>query len=139
MRLPLLLLGCALGLASSATAQDLPQSVNDCWKKAQTQADMNVCAGVGASKVEAQLNEKYTKALTLARASGIKGAVTSIEAAQSAWVRYTDAYLEAMYPGEPKQLLWGTIYVSSIGVFRIKLALRQIAAMDDLIAQYTPK
>src|ERR1700691_3670786 len=71
-----------------------------CNKKANTQADMNVCAGQEAERVDADLNKAYRQ--LLAKAGSDQNAVTKIKAAERAWVAYRDAYVEAMYPAKDK-------------------------------------
>jgi uncharacterized protein YecT (DUF1311 family) len=130
-------ISCLLGLASVASAQELPKFFQDCWETAQTQFAMTICASEEAKKAEAQVVEKPKR--TLALAADTPEALKTLRTSQDKWVRYRDAYLEAMYPLKDKQREYGTSYVSSVGILRIKLALRRSADLDDVIAQYSPK
>ena len=144
----MLILPFVFALASTSSAQDWPKSFNECWEKALAsgnQNSINRCAGGEATKLEAQLDAKLKQLLELAtsrdweKEADRREAVDNIKANHAAWVKYRDTYLEALYPGENKQQLYGTSYISRIGVARIRLTLREIQAKDDLIAEYSPR
>ena len=50
---------------------------------------------------------------------------------------YRDAYLEAMYPEEDKQVNYGSIYPMEAMMFKTELTRKQIAALNDLLRQYS--
>jgi hypothetical protein len=84
------------------------------------------------------LNAKYAKALNLA-ASDSPEAQSKIRTSQSAWNSYVNAFIEATYPLENKQVEYGTSYVAAVAVLRVELARSQFPVVDGLIARYTPR
>jgi len=91
---------------------------------------LNQCAGDEAARVDAELNAVYHK--LLAASSKDADAVAKIKAMQRAWVAYRDAYLEAMYPAQNKQMEYGSIYPMDAALLTAKLARQQINALKDL-------
>lgn len=108
-----------------------------CSGKANTQAEMNACAGAEAKRVDAKLNSTY-RAL-LAKVESQPEAVAKIKAAERAWVAYRDAYIEATYPAENKAIEYGSIYPLDVALLRAKLTERQVTALEDMLQRYTPK
>jgi uncharacterized protein YecT (DUF1311 family) len=106
-----------------------------CNDKAKTQNDMNVCAREEAERVDAQLNDVYHKLLS--QAASEQEAVAKIKAAERAWIAYRDAYMDAMYPAKDKQTEYGSIYPMDAELLRAKLTQQQIAALKELLQQYT--
>ena len=79
-----------------------------CWNTANTQFDLNRCAGADASAADAELNTVYQRLL-----SSLKGdevAIGKLRAAQRAWVAFRDAQLDALFPAENKQTEYGSMY-----------------------------
>lgn len=81
MKLLLAFLVPLVGLAGSAQA-------NDC-ANAQTQTQMNVCAGESAKKADAALNATYAQIKTRLEADASK--VQQLTKAQRAWIAFRDA------------------------------------------------
>lgn len=127
-----------LAAGTATAAQQFSDRYEECMKRASNQAAITRCSTDEAKSVEAELNAKYSKAVALA-ASDSPEALAKIKAAQSAWDRYVNAYIEATYPLENRQVEYGTSYVSAVAVLRVKLARSQFAVVDDLIARYTPQ
>jgi len=105
-----------------------------CNEKAKTQIEINECANQEATRVDAELNHVYSQLLS--KAATEPGATEKIKTAERAWVTYRDAYIEAMYPAEDKQIQYGSIYPMEIAVLRAKLTQRQVAALKELLRQY---
>jgi len=106
-----------------------------CTAKAKAQPELNSCAAEEATRVDAELNAIYRE--LLAKAVEEPDAVAKIKAAERAWVLYRDAYMEAMYPAEDKQAEYGSIYPMDAALLRAKLTQHQIAALKDLVEQYS--
>ena len=116
-----------------AFAQEAEQ-YRPCDGKATTQADMNKCATDEVARVDAQLNDVYRK--LLAAAKDEEGAIGKIKAAELAWIKYRDSYMEAMYPAKNKQAEYGSMYPMDADLFRAKLTRRQVEALTDLLTHY---
>lgn len=113
----------------SAIAQNSHQ-YRACSEKANTQLDMNMCAGQEAARADERLNAVYRKLLS--QAAEQHGAVAKIQAAERAWIVYRDTYMEAMYPAADKQLEYGSIYPMEAALLRARLTERQITELQQL-------
>jgi hypothetical protein len=72
----------------------------------------------------------------LAASQNQPAAAAKVKAAESAWIAYRDAYLDAMFPAEDKQGVYGSIFPTKVDLHRASLARQQIVALKDLIKQY---
>ena len=115
-------------------AQDSAQ-YRACNDKAKTQVEMNACASEEAARLDAQLNDVYRKLLS--QAASQQEAVAKIKAAERAWIVYRDAYMDAMYPAKDKQAEYGSIYPMEADLLRAKLTQQQVAALKELLQQYS--
>lgn len=106
-----------------------------CNDKAKTQGEMNTCASEEAARVDAHLNDVYRKLLL--QAARQQEAVVKIKAAERAWIVYRDAYVDAMYPAKDKQAEYGSIYPMEVDLLRAKLTQQQVAALKELLQQYS--
>jgi uncharacterized protein YecT (DUF1311 family) len=105
-----------------------------CNAKAQTQMDMNACAGAEADRVDAKLNTLCRQ--ILAKAAGDQAAVAKIKASERAWVVYRDTYVEATYPAKNKQAEYGSIYAMDVALLRARLTKQHLADLQELLKQY---
>ena len=106
-----------------------------CIKKARTQAQMNACASEEAHQVDIELNRIYHELVSKAEADPL--ALAKIRAAESAWIAYRDAYIDATYPAEDKQAEYGSVYPMQVDLLRAKLTQQQIAALKELLQHYS--
>jgi len=123
-------------MSHSAFARDSVQS-GSCLQTAETQSAMNECADAEAARADAELNRVYGE--LLAAAAPQKEATAKIKASELAWIRYRDAYLDAMYPAANKQEEYGTIYPTEADLLHAELTRRQITALEKLLKQYKPE
>lgn len=122
-------------VASPCLAQDAP-AAQGCLEKAQTQAEMNECAGRDANRTEAELNAVYKQLLAKA-ATGPKDAVAKIKAAERAWLAYRDAYMEAMFPAADKQAEYGSMYPMNFAMTKDRITGLQVQALRDILESYS--
>ena len=115
-------------------AQD-SQQYRSCSEKAKTQNEANACANEEAARVDAELNDIYSTLLS--RAASQPGATAKIKAAERAWIAYRDAYIDAMYPAKDKQAEYGSVYPMEVDFLRAKLTRQQVAALKELLRQYS--
>ena len=126
-----------LGFSSFACFAQDSAEYRACSDKANTQAEMNACAGAEAKRVDAKLNSTYLA--LLAKAESQPDAVAKIKVAEKAWVAYRDAYIEATYPAKDKATEYGSIYPLDVALLRAKLTQRQVSALEDMLQHYTPR
>jgi uncharacterized protein YecT (DUF1311 family) len=105
-----------------------------CMEKAYAQMSMNICADAEYKRVDSEMNGVYQRLLS--KAEKVPGATVKIKAAERAWILYRDAYMEALYPAEDKQLAYGSIYPMEYAEFRTALTREHTNALRDLIKQY---
>ncbi len=118
-------------VSGSVCAQQSPES-RVCNDEAKTQVAMNACASDEAARADAQLNDVYR---TLLQKTTDTTAASKIRFAERAWIAYRDAYIDARYPAENKQVEYGSVYPMEIDLLRAKLTRIQIAALQDLSQQ----
>jgi uncharacterized protein YecT (DUF1311 family) len=66
-------------------------------------------------------------------------AVAKIRRAEEAWIRYRDAYIEAMWPAKDKQAEYGTVYPMQVNLVRANLTRRQVDALKELAEEHSPR
>jgi uncharacterized protein YecT (DUF1311 family) len=87
------LVGCLLATCAFASQKQKPKS---CWDTAETQMEMNQCAGSELQAVDKELNRVYQQILK--EYAGDRVFIEKFKAAQRAWLNFRDAELEAVYP-----------------------------------------
>jgi uncharacterized protein YecT (DUF1311 family) len=105
-----------------------------CMDKAVAQMSMNSCANAEYTRADSEMNGVYQRLLSMAEK--VPGATAKIKAAERAWILYRDAYMEALYPAEDKQLAYGSIYPMEYAEFQTALTREHTKALRDLIKQY---
>ncbi|MGB9407358.1 MAG: lysozyme inhibitor LprI family protein [Terracidiphilus sp.] len=103
-------------------------------EKADVQMSMNSCADAEYKRADSEMNGVYQQLLSVAEK--IPVATAKIKAAERAWILYRDAYMEALYPAEDKQLAYGSIYPMEYAEFRTALTREHTTALRELIKQY---
>ncbi len=106
---------------------------DDCFKKANTQSDMHVCANEEAKRVDAELTRTYQHLLTVVKAD--PAAVAKIKKLESVWNDYRKAYIDATYPADDKQAAYGTAFPTDRDLLWAKLTHRQIESLNEIIKQ----
>jgi uncharacterized protein YecT (DUF1311 family) len=104
-----------------------------CNEKAKTQVEMTACAHGEAARVDTELNDVYRRLLS--KAASEPEAVAKIKAAETAWLAYRYAYVDAMYPAKDKQAEYGSIYPMEVDLLRAKLTQQQVGALRELLQQ----
>jgi uncharacterized protein YecT (DUF1311 family) len=74
----------------------------------------------------------------LAKIAGDSLAIAKLREAERAWLRYRDAYIDAVYPAQDKQSAYGTEYPMDVNLLRAKLTREHLAAIAYLITEYQP-
>jgi uncharacterized protein YecT (DUF1311 family) len=69
--------------------------------RAQTQAQLNDEACGAYKKADAEMNRAY--GLIMRNYRRDRGFISTMRKAQLAWIRYRDAHLESIFPGDPRQ------------------------------------
>ena len=65
-------------------------------------------------------------------------AIAKVREEERAWLRYRDAYIEAIYPAQDKQLAYGTEYPMDVDLLGAKLTREHLAAITYLMTEYQP-
>lgn len=123
----LVVLGCrSYGQASA--------EYEGCVNKSHAQSELNRCASDEAARVDAKLNAAYKN--LLATIAGDSRATTKVREAERAWLRYRDAYIEAVYPAKDKQSAYGTVYPMDVNLLRAKLTREHVDAILYLVNEH---
>ena len=107
-----------------------------CVNKSQTQFELNKCASDEAARADSALNAAYKG--FLAKIAGDSLAIAKVRDAERAWLSYRDAFIEAVYPAQDKQLAYGTEYPMDVNLLRAKLTHEHLAAIAYLVTEYQP-
>jgi len=134
MRKYLVLATFALLCASVCLSQVSPQFAA-CEKKDESQTGLDRCASEEAGRADAALNQAYQQ-LRL-KTKQVAGALDKIKLFEEAWIRYRDAYLDAMYPEEDKLAAYGSIFPMEFDLLRADLTREQTKKLKELIKQYS--
>jgi len=127
--------GLLFGLGCIPSFAQGSDQFRTCNEKAKAQVEMNRCASDEAARTDAELNDTYRKLLS--QAASQENAVAKIKIAERAWISYRDAYVDAMYPAKDKQAEYGSMYPMEVDFLRAKLTRDQIAALRELLQQYS--
>ena len=119
---------CSFGQAS--------EKLNKCLTNAETQSELNKCASDDAARADADLKASFKELLTVL--NGDPTATAKVKEAERLWIRYRDAYIEAMFPAVDKQAAYGTEYPMDVNLLRAKLTREHQSAIADLKADYQP-
>jgi uncharacterized protein YecT (DUF1311 family) len=123
------LLGGSLLLFSGGI---LAQEPSTCFDRANSQKELNDCAGAELKRADTRLNEVYQQLLK--RFDTDQPATQKIRAAQRAWITYRDAQLEADFPGENKRSEYGSVYPMCFAILSPKLTRERIKTLEEMLA-----
>jgi uncharacterized protein YecT (DUF1311 family) len=108
--------------------------LHECLNTAMTQAEINRCAREEARRADAALKDVYDK--LLAAVAKDPQAVAKIAAADKAWTAYRNAYAEAMWPAENKQI-YGTIFPTNSALLYASLTRTHIDDVTELLKEHS--
>ena len=86
----LILASSVLLIAAAAYSAEQPQKKSEPCPNAQSQAEMNDCAGREYKKADAELNQVYQKLVAMLEADD----KTQLKAVETTWLKYRDANCE---------------------------------------------
>jgi uncharacterized protein YecT (DUF1311 family) len=129
--LPLMLM---IPLSVHCDAQQVPQA-ESCLDKAETQAELNICASEESKRADFELDKTYRNLLKLVRSN--TKAVNAIRLSEKAWKQYRDSYLKAMYPEKDKPQSYGSFFPMEFDLLAADLTREHIKALKVLIQQYS--
>lgn len=98
-----------------------------CYDKAQTQLELNSCAGAEYAVVDSELNRVYKGILE--KYKGDPKFIAKLRAAQREWLKYRDAEFEAKFPhaDEGKTVQhYGSIFPMCAAQYRAQLTRERI-------------
>jgi uncharacterized protein YecT (DUF1311 family) len=107
-----------------------------CVDKSQSQSQLNKCASDEAARADLELSSAYKG--FLAKIAGDSLAIAKVRESERAWLRYRDAYIEAVYPAKDKQLAYGTEYPMDVDILSAKLTREHLVALKYLMTEYQP-
>ena len=120
---------------TNCVAGESSQSVRigDCWKTAQTQLEMNECAGSDRGKADDEMNRTYKSLLDEYRAN--PKALMAIRKAQRTWIAFRDAHVNSIYPeNDPRSIQseYGTMFSMCEAMQFTKLTLDRTRQLQEL-------
>jgi len=124
------LIACSLCVSAQSKRRVHSSKAKDCSDTAQTQSALNECAGKKLSKTDLELGALYKRLLAKASNPVYR---QKVEAAQTAWIAYRDAELEAKYSAENKQERYGSVYPMCFADDRVELTRQRIEELRALL------
>jgi uncharacterized protein YecT (DUF1311 family) len=121
-------------LSSIACSSQESKQLHDCFQKEMSQTGMDRCASEEAARADTELNSVYQRLLS--KAERVPGASEKIKDSEKAWIKYRDAYIEAMYPEEDKQAAYGTVYPMEVDLLIATLTRKHTEEIQNMIKQY---
>jgi uncharacterized protein YecT (DUF1311 family) len=97
----------------------------------QSQAEMNVDANRELRAAEDEMSavlESLTK-----KAAGHPDALATLRRAQSAWVAFRDAQIDALWPSKTPQSTYGTVHPMCVAMERAGLTKQRIAELRVML------
>ena len=102
----------------------------NCFDKAQTQADLNSCAGDEYAAADAELNRVYKQILE--KYKDEPKFIAKLRAAQRAWLTYRDAELDAKFPhADEKSAYYGSIFPMCDSQYKAGLTRERVAKLRE--------
>lgn len=89
-------------------AQQHSNEYSKCIETANTQVQMNQCAGDELKRQDAAMNQDYQALLQAHDSDSL--ATQKLRAAQQAWLAFRDAHMEELFPAADKQAQYGSMY-----------------------------
>jgi uncharacterized protein YecT (DUF1311 family) len=138
VRWPVRVLGSLIALAYGATCHAEPgaaQASLIACESAQTQLDLNACAGQAFAAADARLKGTYR---TLRQRHADNPVfVAKLRAAQRAWVAFRDAELAAAFAcaGSDPKVCWGSVYPMAYALYKAQLTDERTRRLEQLLEQ----
>jgi len=107
-----------------------------CVDGAKPQSVLNECASEEAMLADSEL--KTTSDGFLAKIAGDSRAIAKFKEAERIWRLYREAYIEAVFPAQDKQIAYGTEYPMDVNLLRAKLTREHLGAITYLVSEYQP-
>jgi uncharacterized protein YecT (DUF1311 family) len=123
-------LGFLFCLFSYPSRAQVSEELQACEAKAGSQVEMNRCADDEARRADEAMNRAYES--LLAKAAKHPVAAKKIKAAQTAWLAFRDAHLDAIFPAEDKQKAYGTIQPMCASLLRADLAQERTKVLEAM-------
>ena len=101
----------------------------DCYDKAQTQLELNSCAGSEYAGVDAELNRVYKAVLE--KYEGDAKFIAKLRDAQRAWLKYRDAEFEAKFPHGDETHYYGSVFPMCAAQYRAQLTSERIVKLRE--------
>ena len=105
---------------------------------AQTQLSMSTEACNNYQQVDEELNSLYKQILKDTRYSNNKPFLSALKTAQTNWIKFRDASIDAKFPGLDKKKQYGSVLTMCSCAFLTELTLKRIDELKIWI-QGTPE
>ena len=102
--------------------------------RAQSQLEMNLSAERELKATEAQMNDILARLFKMAEGKPIS--IGKLKAAQSTWLAFREAHVNAYWPSEDQQAMYGTVHPMCVMVEVTRLTkarIRELQAMTTFV------
>lgn len=126
----LLFVSSVFFFSSSFAAQ--PVKNKSCLDSAETQFDMNKCAGKDFKSTDNELNQVYKSVQNKFKNDPIF--LKKLKKAQMAWIQFRDAQFEMMYPHQDEVGYYGSIFGMCAANYKAELTQKRITSLKKWLA-----
>lgn len=117
-------------LSSPLWGQTYSADYTKCAGAANTQMEINQCAGDEFKRADGELNRVY-QALLQARRND-PSATSKTRAAQRAWIAFRDAHMQEAFPAANKQA-YGSMYPTEFALEEAWVTSQRVALLQNLL------
>jgi uncharacterized protein YecT (DUF1311 family) len=110
-------------------ALEAQEARSDCYDKAQTQFELNSCAGAEYVGADAELNLVYKEVLEKYKSDS--KFIAKFRDAQRAWLKYRDAEFEAKFPHADETRYYGSVFPMCASQYRARLTRERIIKLRE--------
>ncbi len=95
-----------------------------CLKQANTQMEMNQCAGVGYQEADVELNRVYQLIKKIYKND--KLFIERLKKVQNVWIKLRDADFGLQYPHKDEPLYYGSVFPMCVADLKARLTLQRV-------------
>lgn len=108
------------------------KGADHCLENANTQSEMDRCAGIDFQKADRELNRVYKRILKAYKNN--KEFLSKLKKSELAWLKLRDADMEMRFPLKDKQSQYGSVYPMCYSEIETTLTLQRIAYLKQWLA-----
>jgi uncharacterized protein YecT (DUF1311 family) len=119
-----------VAMVTGPAAAQQSRELKACFDIANTQVEINACAGEDLKRAKSEQTRVYQELLAKLQRDPV--ARRKVEAAQQAWIAFRDAHLQELFPKEDKSS-YGSVYPMSIALASAEVTRQRTTMLRDIL------